>query len=299
MISPDRPKMSEISPDEVLETFSIATDENRLSSLRQAQTVTLPADAEVWMTGDIHDHRTNFAKLLAHADLANHPARHLVLHELIHGDHYDADGAEGSWNTLYKAAELKALFPGQVHFLLANHDLAQIHGEGIMKSGLSVCEAFYKGLKRDFPGEYHKVNVAVTDFLLSLPLAIRCPNGLFFCHSLPTDDQVAAFDYTVFDRELTGPDYKRRTGAVYQLIWGRNISAAAAADFADQVGASLIITGHQPQEMGYLVNGDRHLIIASDHNQGVFIPLSTSENYDMDTIVERMRKFVSLMPKPY
>jgi len=282
------------SADEVLETFSIATDENRLSTLRQQQVVNLPADCEVWMTGDIHDHRTNFSKLVAAADLGGNPQRHIVLHELIHGDHFDKDGAEDSWQLLHRAAELKAQFSNQVHFLLANHDLAQIHGEGIMKGGLSVCEAFYKGLKRDFPGDYHKVNVAVTEFLLSFPLAIRAPNGLFFCHSLPTDDQIASFDYTVFDRELTGSDYKRRTGPVYQLIWGRNVTPAGAAEFAARVGAKLIITGHQPQEMGYAVNGEQHLIIASDHNQGVFIPLSTSEEYDMDGVLRRMKKFVAM-----
>src|SRR5262249_14055881 len=148
-------------------------------------------------TGDIHDHRTNFRKLIAAADLENNPQRHLILHELIHGDHFDANGAEDSWNMLYQAADLKCKFTNQVHFLLANHDLAQIHGEGIMKAGLSVCEAFYKGLKRDFPNDYHKVNIAVTEFLLSLPLAIRCENGLFFCHSLPGDDQLETFDFTV------------------------------------------------------------------------------------------------------
>ena len=93
------------------------------------------------MTGDIHDHRNNFKKLVNAADLGGNPRRHLVLHELIHGDHYDASGAEDSWRTLYDAALLKCDFPNQVHFLLANHDLAQIHGEGIMKSGLSVMRS--------------------------------------------------------------------------------------------------------------------------------------------------------------
>ncbi len=131
------------TPAEVIETFDTAAEENRLSSLRHDQTVKLPATGEVWMTGDLHDHRTNFNKLVKHADLSNNPTRHLVLHELIHGDHYDAnDAREDSWQILYKAAELKCAHSGQVHFMLANHDLAQIQGEGIMKAGLSVCEAF-------------------------------------------------------------------------------------------------------------------------------------------------------------
>src|SRR5437773_1108791 len=286
--------MTKLSADHVVETFGAAGDENKLSPLRDQQVVNLPADGEVWMTGDIHDNRTNFAKLITAVDLENHPKRHLVLHELIHGDHFDPKGAEDSWRMLYQAAELKCDFPGQVHFLLANHDLAQIHGEGIMKAGLSVCEAFNAGVKRDFSTGATLVTVAITEFLLSLPLAIRCPNGLLFCHSLPTDDQIKNFDYTVFDRPLEPADYKRRTGPVYQLIWGRNVSPAGADEFADQMNAKLIVTGHQPQDAGYFVNGERHLIIASDHNQGVFLPLDLSEEYDMERLVGTMRKFVSL-----
>jgi len=280
--------------DQAMEIFGSATDENLLNPMRQQQVVHLPADGEVWMTGDIHDHHRNFGKLLNAVDLENNPQRHLILHELIHGDHFDSNGAEGSWQTLYRAAELKADFPGQVHFLLANHDLAQIHGEGIMKAGLSVCEAFTAGLKRDFGSIYHRVNVVVTEFLLSLPLAIRAPNGLFFCHSLPNDSQMAGFDFTVFDRALTSADYKRRVGPVYQLIWGRGVTPAGVDQFLEKVNASMVITGHQPQETGFAANGDKHLIIASDHNQGVFLPLDLSLQYTMTDLVERVQKFVAL-----
>src|SRR6476660_6753373 len=154
--------------DQVVETFGAARDENKLSPLRDQQIVNLPESGEVWMTGDIHDNRTNFAKLIAAANLAGNPDRHLVLHELIHGDHFDQKGAEDSWKMLYQAAELKCNFPNQVHFLLANHDLAQIHGEGIMKAGLSVCEAFNAGVKRDFADRATLVTVAITEFLLTL-----------------------------------------------------------------------------------------------------------------------------------
>jgi len=283
------------SAEQVVETFQTATEENQLSVLRDQQLVTLPEEGEVWMTGDIHDHRRNFDRLIRAADLGANPQRHLVLHELIHGDRFDSNGADGSWELLYRAAELKCDFPGQVHFLLANHDLAQIHGEGIMKAGMSVCEAFNAGLKRDFVADAAKVNVALTEFLLSLPLAIRTYNGLFFCHSMPTDDQTPNFDYTVFTRPLTGPDYRRRTGPVYQLIWGRHMSPATVDLFADSVGAKLIVTGHQPQDMGYATNGERHLIIASDHNQGVFLPLSLSEEYaNSEALVDRLVQFIEL-----
>lgn len=282
------------SADQVVETLGAAADENRMSPLRQEQVVNLPAEGELWMTGDLHDHRRNFDKFVRAADLGNNPQRHIVLHELIHGDHYDANGAEESWITLYRAAELKCDFPGQVHFLLANHDLAQIHGKGIMKAGLSVCEAFSKGVKKCFEGQHNVVNVGITEFLLSLPLAVRAPNGIFCCHSLPTDDQIDNFDFTVFDRPLAGPDYAQRTGPVYQLIWGRNMTPPTVDKFADKVGARLIITGHQPQEMGFNTNGERHLILASDHNQGVFLPIDLTREYDLPGLTARLKKFVAL-----
>ena len=280
--------------DQVIEAFQTATDENRLDSVRDQQVIMLPAEGELWIAGDIHDHRNNFRKLLAAADLGNNPSRHLILQELIHGDHFDAKGCEGSWEMLYRAAELKCDFPQQVHFLFANHDLAQIHGEGIMKAGLSVCEAFTAGVKRDFADRASSINVIITEFLLSLPLAARTHTGIFFSHSMPTDEQMDDFDYTVFDRPLTGDDYARRKGPVYKLIWGRHITPAGVDKFLQRVDAKLIVTGHQPQESGYLVNGEKHLIIASDHNQGVFLPIDLSREYTMDELVENLTKFVAL-----
>lgn len=282
------------SADSVIETLGCATEENQVDPQRAGQVVNLPAEGEIWVTGDVHDHRRNFEKFLKAADLVNNPQRHIVLHELIHGDHFDATGAEDSWTMLVQAAGLKCDHPHQVHFLLANHDLAQIHGEGIMKGGTSVCEAFNAGIKRDFGDRRYAVQVAITEFLLSFPLGIRAGNGIFISHSLPAQAEIEAFDYSVFDRALTGADYKRRVGPVYQLVWGRKATPEGAAAFADRLGAQLLITGHQPQEAGYLVNGDRHLIIASDHNQGVFVPLSMEESYTMDQVVERVTKFVSL-----
>jgi len=283
-----------VTAEQAIETFGTASEENNRDHFRNEQVIELPAEGEVWMTGDIHDHRRNFEKLIRYADLGNNPQRHLILHELIHGEHYDADGVEDSWKTLFQAATLKCDYPDQVHFLLANHDLAQIHGEGIMKDGQSVCEAFTAGLKRDFGSPYHRVNVAISEFFLSLPLGIRCANGMFFCHSMPTDAQMDAFDFSIFDRPLSGADYKRRVGPVYQLIWGRNITPAGVDKFLEKVGATMVITGHQPQDNGFLVNGEKHLIIASNHNQGVFLPIELQYTYTMDQLVESLQKFVGL-----
>jgi hypothetical protein len=281
------------SADQALDTFSNATEENQIDPYRTENVVILPEEGEVWIAGDMHDHRRNFDKLLKSADLGKNHHRHLVLQELIHGEHFDESGAEESWITLYRAAALKVDFSQQVHFLLANHDLAQIHGRGIMKGSTSVCEAFNKGVKKAFKDKAGRIQVAITEFLLSFPLAIRTKN-VFFCHSLPMDTEMEAFDYSVFGRTLTGPDYARKTGPVYQLIWGRHVTPEFVAKFAEVVGAGVIVTGHQPQDMGYGVNGDQHLIIASDHNQGVVLQMDLAREYSMEELVRSLKKFVAM-----
>jgi hypothetical protein len=283
------------SADAVIEAFGCAAEENLRDPFRAGQTLHLPAEGDLWVSGDIHDHRRNFAKFVHYADLANNPKRHVVLHELIHGDHYDADGSEDSWHMLYEAAELKCRFPEQVHFIMANHDLAQIHGEGIMKAGVSVCDGFNKGIKRDFGDARYKVQVAVTEFLLSAPLAIRTGNGVFISHSLPPDDMIDSYDYTVFERDLVPTDYAKRVGPVYSLIWGRRATPAGVDRFLERVGSKILITGHQPQEEGYALNGDRHLIIASDHNKGCFVPVEMDVDYpDIHYVAQNVHRFMEL-----
>jgi hypothetical protein len=283
-----------LSADQVVDSFGIATEENLGEPARHGQLIELPAEGELWIAGDLHDHRRNFDRILEAADLGSNRSRHLILHELIHGDRFDEKGADGSWETLYRAAELKCDFPSQVHFLMANHDLAQIFGEGIMKAGMSVCEAFNAGIQRDFGSRFGLVNAAITEFLLSVPLAVKTASGLFVSHSLPIESQIDTFDYGVFSRPLTGADYLRRTGPVYQLVWGRNISPAATERFAEKVGANILITGHQPQESGFLVNGEHHIIIASDHNHGVILRLNLAEHYTMETLTDHIEFIAAL-----
>ncbi|MEM7807950.1 MAG: metallophosphoesterase [Planctomycetota bacterium] len=282
--------------DQVVEAFEAAREELQLHPNRKGQVIDLPAEGSAVFSGDLHDNRTNWRKLKHVARVADDSSRHLLLHELIHGDHFDDEGREDSWRMLFEAVELFLDFPEQVHFVLANHDLAQIHGEGISKGGLSVCEAFTGALKRDFGGDKGRVEVAIVEFLLALPLGVRMGGaGLFFCHSVPGEEELDTFDYDVFAREtLGGPDYRRKVGPAYQLIWGRGAGPDRAAEFADAVGADIVITGHQPQASGYKRNGDRHLILASDHTRGVCLELPLDKKLDMDAIESRIQPFVAI-----
>src|SRR5688500_5380818 len=61
--------------DHVLETFQAAAEENQLDPLRDPQVIMLPAEGELWIAGDIHDHRNNFRKITTAADLGRSEER--------------------------------------------------------------------------------------------------------------------------------------------------------------------------------------------------------------------------------
>jgi hypothetical protein len=138
------------------------------------------------------------------------------------------------------------------------------------------------------------------------PSKPRSPNSCCRCRS-PSNAPTACSSATASPPRTSSPpsttacstahhgdDLKRRTGAVYQLIWGRKTSRPAPTSSASASAAKLVVTGHQPQEGGYLTNGEHHLIIASEHNQGVFLAANLTEEYDMEKLVSALRKFVSV-----
>ena len=55
-----------------------------------------PDYGQLVMTGDIHGHRRNFEKLKRYADLQHAPARHVILHEMIHTEHNGPLGGDDS-----------------------------------------------------------------------------------------------------------------------------------------------------------------------------------------------------------
>jgi hypothetical protein len=78
------------------------------------------------------------------------------------------------------------------------------------------------------------------------------------------------------------------------MVWGRRHSLQLLDAIADTLGARIFITGHQPQDEGYAVVGERMLILASDHNHGVFLPIDLRRIYSMDDLVKSLRKYVSV-----
>jgi len=277
-----------------IDLFREAAELNRRDSLRHGSLLELPNYGQVIMTGDLHGHRRNFQKLTAYCQLEKTPVRHVLLHELIHEEPITFLAHDHSVELLIDAARWKTFFPDQVHFLQSNHELAQLNDHDITKGGRSVAEDFDAGVEDLFgPDEAEDVRKAIDEFLASFPVAARSPNRIFFSHSLPGREDLAGFDPQCVYRPPEELDLSEG-GDVYRMVWGRRHDPALLEALARAWDVDLFIVGHQPQEWGHEVMFGRLLILASDHNHGVFLPIDLRKKYTMDDLVARIRKYASV-----
>jgi hypothetical protein len=290
--------------DAVIDVFDRAAQANLNAPLRKGAVVNLPNRGRLLMTGDLHDHGLNFHRILKLAALSRSPSNHLVLHEVIHGP-ARINGRDLSIRILARVAALKVAFPEQVHLLQSNHELAQCLGEGIMKDGISVIEAFNEGVALLYDDRADEVRAAMSRYIKTLLLAARCANGVFCCHSLPAPRRIEKFDKTVIDRvpgddDLRGALAGQRlagtgAGSAHDMVWGRHHNQKVADELAQAWGAKVFVMGHQPAEMGYEVEGDTMLILASDHEHGVALPIDLSQSYTRDALVEELIPLASVV----
>src|SRR5437764_11016287 len=101
---------------------------------------------EILIAGDLHGHVENFRRLLQRANLASHPRRHLVVQELIHSPFRYPTGGDKSHQLVDLVCALKVQFPRQVHYLLGNHELAQLTGRKVLKLDDDYNENFERGV---------------------------------------------------------------------------------------------------------------------------------------------------------
>jgi len=277
-----------------VETFLEAAELNRSDPLLVGSTLSFPNYGQLVMTGDLHGHRRNFQKLKWFCNLEQAGARHVVLHEIIHEEVATLDGLDTSHEVQLWAAKWKCEFPDQVHFLQSNHELAQLNRQEITKNGRIVTVAFEESIDASYPGYGARVLDAINEFIQSLPLAGRTANRVFLSHSLPSPHDIPSFDRTVLDRVPTSQDLTEG-GAGHRLVWGRYHTEQALIALSHVLDVDVFMCGHQPQEMGYTVLHDRMIILASDHNHGVFLPFDLSKPAHVNDLEKRIKPYAGVM----
>ena len=273
----------QVTAQEMIELCKKGRELNYSARFRRGNIIHLPDVGNMIITGDLHGHRRNFEKIVSFADLGNNPHRHVLLQEILHGGPRDSKGGCLSFTLLFDAIRYQLQFPNQVHLILGNHDTAILCNIDIMKMGREMSRAMKDAMKRQFGGEYDSVYLALKQYLLSQPLAVRCANRIWASHSLPSGSYADSFDVTVFQRHSRISDITRPNPA-YQLTWGRRHNEQTLAKLAQLFDVDLFILGHQPQDKGWTQGGKNLIILASDHNHGCIISLDLAKSYTADEL---------------
>ena len=268
----------------VMDLFDRAAEAQLAMKLRSGATVDLPQRGKLLMTGDLHDHTLNYQRLVKLARLNESAENYLVLHEIVHGPNH-VNGCDLSVRLLARAAALVLEHPQQVFMLLSNHELAQRGGEGILKGGHSVVDAFDAGLAFLYQEDAEDVRESMNRFIESMLLAVRCANGIFASHSLPSPRKIEKFDKSVVERTPTKDDLAVG-GSAYLMVWGRHHNQKIADELAEAWQAKIFVMGHQPAEMGYEAEGETMLILASDHEHGQALPIELDKQYSRDELID-------------
>ena len=290
------PELASLGVGEITDRLDRAAILMRRDPLRQGNVVALPHAGELVVLGDIHGDLDNFRRVVEWAALYRNRDKYLVLQELIHGGPQDDRGGDLSYRLLEEAAALKIRYKSQVQVILSNHDLCEILGANITKSGMNTSAVFWRGIENAYGSAWPEVHGAYRRFLVSLPLAVRTPNGLFISHSTPQGDALESFDYSIFQRALAMEDYLPG-GSVHALVWGRWHDQQAADRFAKAVEADVLVTGHQTSMPGVKTPTSRHIVLVSDGPLGRVLSMRLSVQVPHHVLVRQVIKIRSL-PAP-
>lgn len=286
------------NPAEVAETLLAGAEANRTASCRKGSIDHISAPGHLIASGDTHDHPRNFRAIVAAAGLDGEfgsEPKHLTLHEIIHPELPDDQPIDYSYRGLTRIAWLKAEYPELVHVLLANHELAQAIGSGIMKNGIRVVDAFNAGVNGVFGDGAQQVHEAITRFVMAMPIALRCrcPQGDILCaHSVPGPAMMGRFDPSILERDLTMDDYQPRVGSAHMMVWGRGYDADQLEDLTERWGINLFVLGHEHASKGYQIVEPNAIVLNTDHERGVYLPIDLSHE---PTLEQCEREIVSIV----
>ena len=272
--------------EEVCALFHETADIMRSQSSRVGACVHLPAQGRVVIAGDLHDHLTNWVRILQTANLGPE-SNHLIIQELIHGPSL-IHGCDMSWRMLARVAEQVRAHPGQVHPLLGNHENSQLTGVGVTKGGGNSVELFTDGIAMTFGDAWPEVESAINAFLEAMPLAVRTASGVQCSHSLPDAAMASRFDPSILERTLKDADRRGPDGSAYLMTWGRTFGESEVEAWCDAWSVSCFVIGHVLVEGGVRRMGPNVMALASDRLDGALLTLDLTAKPSIDEFMDQI-----------
>jgi hypothetical protein len=262
-----------------LQVCAQAAAANRATAGRNGNLVQLSAEEgdDILISADLHGNRLNFKRILEIADLAANPRRHLVMQEVCHGGPtYPGEIGCMSHLLLEDVAALKCKYPDRFHFLLSNHELAELGDFPICKSKRMLNLHFRAGIVELYGEAADKIRSAYMQFISTCPLGIRLAGGTFISHTLPDRCDVTTFDTNVFKRALTPADWQPGSD-VFRMVWGRDFRASNAAAFGKLVHAQLLIHGHEPCAEGVSAPNPNQIVLDCCSGRAAYLILPIAQ----------------------
>ncbi|HEV3344609.1 MAG TPA: metallophosphoesterase [Pirellulales bacterium] len=278
--------------DQVISHFRRAAEANENTLGREGNIVNLTGElaGDVMITADLHGHRRNFNSIKKIADLERQPRRHLILQEVCHGGaSYPSNGGCMSHTMLEDVAKLKATYPERIHFLLTNHELAELTDYPIIKGKKMLNLLFRLGIQEMYGTASEKVREAYNDFIRSCPLAVRLPGDIFVCHTAPERSDSRSFDRSIFSRDWEPADLMEH-GDLFDLVWGRDYRPENARAFAKMVSAKVLVHGHEPCPEGYSVPNDLQIILDCSSEPACYLLVPTDRELSHAELVSRIQR---------
>lgn len=283
---------------QVTELFDRSAGVIESSPYRRGSTLRLPATGQLVVTGDLHGNTPHLDALVKLAKLEASPNNHLLLQEVIHGQPL-VNNVDLSHRALVRVAELVATWPGQVHLILANHELSQLMGTSVGRGSGDNVEQFNDGLMFVYGDAWVNVADAIGRFIESLPLVLLTDKGVWCSHSLPPARVIERFDFSVLDRPLSLIDRTGPGGAAYQMVWGRTQSEVQIELLRNRFGVELLCVGHAKVDSGAEAVGEHLLMLNSDHAQGATVVIDLSDVPSASEAVMQSIQIASLVDRGY
>ena len=107
---------------------------------------------------------------------------------------------------------------------------------------------------------------------------------------------MADFDMDIVDRELLPEDLRGSDGSAYMMVWGRQHTQEQINTIAAQWGVKLFCLGHAWVPDGVEVAMENVVLINSDHDNGVALPvcLDTIHNAGITAMAAVKLKTISV-----